>query len=340
MKEASRPGPHGRRRARRRSRRPGRPPEGGDEPPSIDAARQIKFRDPGAARRAGADALPRDRGHRAGSRVGHARVRKPRAGHRAVRAARVLPPGLERDHGPRLPGLHHRSARGGRGRGAGAARAWRWRPTATCCGSPGPAARSPTRRPKGLRSKSCTARRRPSSWRARRSEEVVFFATGFETTAVATAAIAKGNLPANFSILSAHKYIPPVMEIVAEMPGTKVEGFLAAGHAATITGWGIFESFVERHRNPRRGRRLRAPGHPGRPGRLGRARPRRHAARGQHVSALRDQGGQPPGPAGAVERVRAAGRALARHRPRPQRKPAACATNGRTWTRASASRST
>jgi hydrogenase expression/formation protein HypD len=40
------------------------------------------------------------------------------------------------------------------------------------------------------------------------------------------------------------------MEIVAEMPGTKVEGFLAAGHAATITGSAIFERFVERHRIP------------------------------------------------------------------------------------------
>jgi hydrogenase expression/formation protein HypD len=82
-------------------------------------------------------------------------------------------------------------------------------------------------------------------------EEVVFFASGFETTAVATAAIIiGGGLPPNFSILSAHKYIPPVMEIVAEMPGTRVEGFLAAGHAAAITGWGIFERFVERHQLP------------------------------------------------------------------------------------------
>jgi hydrogenase expression/formation protein HypD len=81
-------------------------------------------------------------------------------------------------------------------------------------------------------------------------EDLVFFASGFETTAVATAAVILRNPPANFSVLSAHKYIPPVMEIVAEMPGTRVEGFLAAGHAATITGWGIFERFVERHRIP------------------------------------------------------------------------------------------
>jgi len=82
------------------------------------------------------------------------------------------------------------------------------------------------------------------------TEEVVFFASGFETTAVATAAVVLADPPPNFSVLSAHKYIPPVMEIVAEMPATKVEGFLAAGHAATITGYRIFERFVERHRIP------------------------------------------------------------------------------------------
>lgn len=81
-------------------------------------------------------------------------------------------------------------------------------------------------------------------------DQVVFFASGFETTAVATAAVILRDPPPNFSVLSAHKYIPPVMEIVAEMPETRVEGFLAAGHAATITGWGIFERFVERHRIP------------------------------------------------------------------------------------------
>ena len=82
------------------------------------------------------------------------------------------------------------------------------------------------------------------------TDEIVFFATGFETTAVATAAIVTSNPPKNLSILSAHKYIPPVMEIVSEMPESRVEGFLAAGHAATITGWAVFEPFVERHNVP------------------------------------------------------------------------------------------
>jgi hydrogenase expression/formation protein HypD len=84
----------------------------------------------------------------------------------------------------------------------------------------------------------------------RPDEPLVFFASGFETTAVATAAVMLKGVPDNFSVLSAHKYIPPVMEIVAEMPETRVEGFLAAGHAAAITGWRIFEPFVARHRLP------------------------------------------------------------------------------------------
>src|SRR4051794_38229349 len=54
-----------------------------------------------------------------------------------------------------------------------------------------------------------TARQHPDG-------EAVFFAPGFEPPAVATAAVLAGDLPKNFSVLSAHKYIPPVMEIVAE----------------------------------------------------------------------------------------------------------------------------
>jgi hydrogenase expression/formation protein HypD len=81
-------------------------------------------------------------------------------------------------------------------------------------------------------------------------EQVVFFASGFETTAVATAAVLVKGVPANFSVLSAHKYIPPAMEIVAEMPDTHIEGFLAAGHAASITGAAVFEPFVKKHGLP------------------------------------------------------------------------------------------
>jgi hydrogenase expression/formation protein HypD len=86
--------------------------------------------------------------------------------------------------------------------------------------------------------------------KAHPDEEIVFFASGFETTAVATAAVLVNGVPKNFSILSAHKYIPPAMEIVAEMPDTHIEGFLAAGHAAAITGSAVFEPFVKKHQIP------------------------------------------------------------------------------------------
>jgi hydrogenase expression/formation protein HypD len=81
-------------------------------------------------------------------------------------------------------------------------------------------------------------------------EEVVFFASGFETTAVATAAVALAPLPRNFSILSVHKYVPAAMDLVAGSKETNIEGFIAAGHAAIITGWGIFEPFARKTNTP------------------------------------------------------------------------------------------
>jgi len=87
------------------------------------------------------------------------------------------------------------------------------------------------------------ARRRPA-------EQVVFFASGFETTAVATAALVLAGVPDNLSVLSSHKYVPAAMDVVSGMKETNIEGFIAAGHAATITGWGIFEPFARQTGTP------------------------------------------------------------------------------------------
>jgi hydrogenase expression/formation protein HypD len=86
--------------------------------------------------------------------------------------------------------------------------------------------------------------------RAHPADEVVFLASGFETTAVATAAMALTELPRNFSILSVHKWVPAAMEVVAQSKETRIEGFIAAGHAAIITGFGIFEPFAQKTRTP------------------------------------------------------------------------------------------
>jgi hydrogenase expression/formation protein HypD len=82
------------------------------------------------------------------------------------------------------------------------------------------------------------------------AEPVVFFATGFETTAVATAAVLLRDPPPNLFVLSAHKWVPAAMEVVASSPDTAIEGYLAAGHAATITGFGLFERFAREHGTP------------------------------------------------------------------------------------------
>jgi len=81
-------------------------------------------------------------------------------------------------------------------------------------------------------------------------EQIVFFASGFETTAVATAAVALASPPPNFSILSVHKYVPAAMELVAQSPATRIDGFIAAGHAAIVTGWEIFEPFAAKTGKP------------------------------------------------------------------------------------------
>jgi hydrogenase expression/formation protein HypD len=80
--------------------------------------------------------------------------------------------------------------------------------------------------------------------------EVVFFATGFETTAAPTAAVVLDDPPPNLSVLSSHKYVPPAMDIVAEMPDTDIQGYLAAGNAAIITGSGVFEGLADEYGLP------------------------------------------------------------------------------------------
>src|SRR6266545_4321170 len=59
-------------------------------------------------------------------------------------------------------------------------------------------------------------------------------------------AVALSPAPRNFSILSVHKYVPAAMELVASIETTNIEGYIAAGHAAIVTGFGIFEPFAAR----------------------------------------------------------------------------------------------
>lgn len=70
--------------------------------------------------------------------------------------------------------------------------------------------------------------------------QVVFLAVGFETTAPTTAMAvyrAKQLGIKNFYLLVAHVLVPPAMEMILASPNNCVQGFLAAGHVCTVTGY-------------------------------------------------------------------------------------------------------
>jgi len=79
-------------------------------------------------------------------------------------------------------------------------------------------------------------------------KEVIFLAIGFETTTPPTAAgilrAQEANID-NFSILSAHKVMPPPMQALIE-EGIPIDGFLAPGHVSTITGTAMYEFIPEK----------------------------------------------------------------------------------------------
>ena len=70
-------------------------------------------------------------------------------------------------------------------------------------------------------------------------KEVVFFATGFETTSPLIAGtITHAELAGtkNFSIFTAHKLVPPALKALLDSPDVKVDGFILPGHVSTIIG--------------------------------------------------------------------------------------------------------
>ncbi len=83
----------------------------------------------------------------------------------------------------------------------------------------------------------------------RLDKEVVFFSIGFETTTPATASVISTR-PNNFSILSAHRLIPPAMEALIEMGEMKIDGFINPGHVSTIIGERPYEFISKRYKMP------------------------------------------------------------------------------------------
>ncbi|SKA34974.1 hydrogenase expression/formation protein HypD [Enhydrobacter aerosaccus] len=83
--------------------------------------------------------------------------------------------------------------------------------------------------------------------------QVVFFAVGFETTAVANAMAAyraRQEGLSNFSMLVSHVLVPPAMRAILDAPTNHIQGFLAAGHVCTVMGTEEYEPLAQRYRVP------------------------------------------------------------------------------------------
>lgn len=84
-------------------------------------------------------------------------------------------------------------------------------------------------------------------------KQVVFFAVGFETTAPANAMAAyraKQRGLNNFSLLVSHVLVPPALEFLLQSADNEVQGFLAAGHVCTVTGYSQYHRLVNEYRVP------------------------------------------------------------------------------------------
>ncbi len=84
-------------------------------------------------------------------------------------------------------------------------------------------------------------------------QEVVFLAVGFETTAPATAIAilqAAEQKISNFTVLCCHVCVLPAMKLLAGSKQNRVQGFLAAGHVCTLTGFEQYADFVKQFQMP------------------------------------------------------------------------------------------
>jgi len=87
----------------------------------------------------------------------------------------------------------------------------------------------------------------------RPEEQVVFLGIGFETTAPTVAAallMAQQKGLANFSVLSAHKLLPPALAALLSGPDLGLSGFLCPGHVTTVIGTACYEPVAHEHGLP------------------------------------------------------------------------------------------
>jgi hydrogenase expression/formation protein HypD len=85
------------------------------------------------------------------------------------------------------------------------------------------------------------------------AKKVVFLGVGFETTAPTIAAAifsAAETDVSNFSVISAHKLVPPALEALMASENVQIDGFILPGHVSVIIGVKAYRAFYKRHRMP------------------------------------------------------------------------------------------
>lgn len=84
-------------------------------------------------------------------------------------------------------------------------------------------------------------------------KQVVFFAVGFETTAPANGMsilLAKKEGLPNYSMLASHVRVPPAMKAILSSQGSRIQGFLAAGHVCTVMGLHEYHPIAQEYHIP------------------------------------------------------------------------------------------
>ncbi|MDX1707112.1 MAG: hydrogenase formation protein HypD [Desulfobacterales bacterium] len=85
------------------------------------------------------------------------------------------------------------------------------------------------------------------------AKKVVFLGVGFETTAPTIAAAilsaAQANVE-NFSVISAHKLVPPALEALMAAADVNIDGFILPGHVSVIIGLDAYRPFFDRYQIP------------------------------------------------------------------------------------------
>jgi hydrogenase expression/formation protein HypD len=82
---------------------------------------------------------------------------------------------------------------------------------------------------------------------------VVFPGVGFETTAptIAAAILSAAQMNVkNFSVISAHKRVPPALEALMAAERVSIDGFILPGHVSVIIGLKAYQPFFDRYQIP------------------------------------------------------------------------------------------